>query len=237
MKQKILTYGNFNNIYEKREKIVLILSAISGFLFFLFIALFETPRNPPVSYILAFSITIPLKFALGFIYTPKEDGWRKEATRITFFSFGMSFAIGVIGLLVIAFFAAATGQNWGLFGRVGSSLFVALGEYVALGYIIGEIRNFLVFGIKYLDNMEIKTNRNMDFTESSFFNENKELVHHLSILNLSENHSEEDLQKRYRELASLYHPDRMNNMSERQKQIAEAEFKRIKTSYDYLKKN
>ena len=45
------------------------------------------------------------------------------------------------------------------------------------------------------------------------------------------------LKKRYFELSKLYHSDRLSQLREEDKQVAEAEFKRIKKAYEYLKKH
>jgi DnaJ domain len=45
-----------------------------------------------------------------------------------------------------------------------------------------------------------------------------------------------DVKKRYRELVSLYHPDKVNHLGEKLRQVAEEEIKEINEAYEYFKK-
>lgn len=68
--------------------------------------------------------------------------------------------------------------------------------------------------------------------EHSTFGEIEEALH---LLNLEPDLSEKTLKERYHELSLLYHPDRLNSMSEKSRGVAEREFKRIQSAYELLK--
>lgn len=58
----------------------------------------------------------------------------------------------------------------------------------------------------------------------------------LEILGLSAGYSQDELKERYRKLASQYHPDKYQNMSDTVKQEMNAEFVAVKQAYEKLKK-
>jgi len=55
-----------------------------------------------------------------------------------------------------------------------------------------------------------------------------------SLLGLEQDASEKDIKKAYRKMAMKYHPDRVNDLGEKIKTIAEIEFKRINIAKDIL---
>ena len=64
----------------------------------------------------------------------------------------------------------------------------------------------------------------------------KDVHYHAKVLGLKGSVTKDQIRKRYRELASKYHPDRVANLGEKLKETAEREMKAINESYDYLKK-
>lgn len=54
------------------------------------------------------------------------------------------------------------------------------------------------------------------------------------VLGVSEQASEKEIKLAYRKLAMRYHPDRTVNLSEQERQEAEAKFKEIQVAYDIL---
>ena len=58
----------------------------------------------------------------------------------------------------------------------------------------------------------------------------------LFLLNLEAPLTADKLKKRYREISLLYHPDRLAQMSEKQREVAEAEFKRLTNAKELLEK-
>lgn len=58
----------------------------------------------------------------------------------------------------------------------------------------------------------------------------------LEILGLSQGYTQDELKERYRKLASQYHPDKYQNMSDTVKQEMNAEFVAVKQAYEKLKK-
>ena len=68
--------------------------------------------------------------------------------------------------------------------------------------------------------------------EHSTFTEIEEA---LCLLNLDAELDEGTLRNRYHQLSLLYHPDRLNTMSENTKKVAEKEFQRIQNAYELLK--
>lgn len=222
---------NFQTIYKNRKSYIIAVSVLVALINFSILTFFIDLINPAKTYVFAFLATIPSKFLLSFLLTPRENEWQNQALRISFFGFGLSFAIYILSLLTMAFFFAVTGFGWSPISRIFTVFGIALGEYFALNYIFGEIRNFKLFGIDYLENMEIRTEK----SDGQQLVTDKELAFHLTILNMDENYTEDGLNQRFKELATLYHPDRLNKMSESGQKVGTEEFKRIRTSYEYLK--
>jgi hypothetical protein len=64
----------------------------------------------------------------------------------------------------------------------------------------------------------------------------KDAKYHANVLGLKGSVTKYQIKKRYRELTAKYHPDRVVNMGEKLKLIADNEMKAINESYDFLKK-
>ncbi len=59
--------------------------------------------------------------------------------------------------------------------------------------------------------------------------------HYYEILGISENATNEEIKKRYRELCKKYHPDKLNNLSEKEKKNYEEKLKEIINAYSKIK--
>ena len=57
------------------------------------------------------------------------------------------------------------------------------------------------------------------------------------VLGVSENADEETIKKAYKELVKKYHPDKLNNLSEREISYATEKFRKIKNAYESLIEN
>ncbi len=64
----------------------------------------------------------------------------------------------------------------------------------------------------------------------------RDVKYHADILGLKGSVTKDQIRKRYRDLASKYHPDRVATLGDKLKQVAELEMKSINESYDFLKK-
>jgi len=64
----------------------------------------------------------------------------------------------------------------------------------------------------------------------------KDEQYYARVLGLSGKMTKGDLRKRYRDLASKYHPDRVNHLGDKLKETAEREMKEINEAFDYFKK-
>ena len=60
---------------------------------------------------------------------------------------------------------------------------------------------------------------------------------YLSILGLDTTATKEELKKAYRKSIAEYHPDKVANLGEDIKRLADSKTKAINNAYDYLKKN
>lgn len=64
----------------------------------------------------------------------------------------------------------------------------------------------------------------------------KDEEYYRNILGLGRTFTVEDIKRRYRELVAKYHPDKVNHLGEKLKEMAEREMKEINEAYEYFKK-
>ena len=57
------------------------------------------------------------------------------------------------------------------------------------------------------------------------------------VLGLQKGASEDEIKKAFRQLAKKYHPDKLNNLSEREISYATEKFRKIKNAYESLIEN
>lgn len=99
----------------------------------------------------------------------------------------------------------------------------------------------LIVWIIYLINRNIKSARykknyfnNTNYDSSNF---NKEKIKNCyEILGVSQNSSNEEIKKAYRELVAKYHPDKVEHLGEEFKKFAHEKFVEIKNAYEEIKK-
>jgi DnaJ-class molecular chaperone len=60
---------------------------------------------------------------------------------------------------------------------------------------------------------------------------------YMSIFGLQENVSEDEIKKRYRELMSQYHPDKVQHLGREFQQMAEEKTREIQKAYDYFRQD
>ncbi|BDU50669.1 DnaJ domain-containing protein [Haliovirga abyssi] len=82
------------------------------------------------------------------------------------------------------------------------------------------------------DNTESNNYQN---SSQSFYNNINNLDEYYSILGASKDLSDEDIKKKYKELAKKYHPDIHHNKPEEEKKIYEEKFKKIQEAYEKIR--
>jgi hypothetical protein len=105
-----------------------------------------------------------------------------------------------------------------------------IGVLIFVYYIISRLINILrkynheknTLKINNLDDWQFKENQNPE-------------KRCLSIFGLKGTVSEDDIKKRYRELVSQYHPDKVQHLGREFQQMAEEKTKEIQKAYDYFK--
>ena len=65
----------------------------------------------------------------------------------------------------------------------------------------------------------------------------KDEKYYRSVLNLGRSCSSDEIRQAYRSLVAQYHPDKVNHLGPKLKQLAEDEMKRINEAYEYFRKN
>lgn len=121
-----------------------------------------------------------------------------------------------------------------LFKIINSKGYITKREIERLNYFclrLNIINNFFYYNTN---------NTNYNFNESYDFNNNKnyfynDISNYYKILDISEKATEEEIKKRYRELCKKYHPDKVNNMSEKVKKEYEEKLKSIIEAYNKIK--
>jgi hypothetical protein len=66
-------------------------------------------------------------------------------------------------------------------------------------------------------------------------NMKRDELYYMKVLGIKDNITPENLKKRYRLCASMYHPDKVNNLGDKLKEVAEKEMKEINEAYNYFK--
>lgn len=60
------------------------------------------------------------------------------------------------------------------------------------------------------------------------------MINHFRILGVKTNASDDDIKKAYKRLANKFHPDKLLNLTDDEKEHAAAQLQRVKTAYDVL---
>ncbi len=103
--------------------------------------------------------------------------------------------------------------------------------------ISNPVRTYIVLVSFLLSNRLffcINTQYKLDINRESKYTKDEE--YYRNVLGLSSNFKVEDIKRRYRELVAKYHPDKVNHLGEKLKEMAEREMKEINEAYEYFKK-
>ena len=223
-------------MYKKSHYIffVIIQTIISFFVFFN--SPFESAKNSIISYL----VEIPGWLMITFLKMPErvkgnDKMWLERFIFCFFLGYGNSALFLILGIIVAFFFAAVTGLN------ISNVLFVSfiplhtISLILATWFFSKEVERLKFYGLDYQNNIN-EGEQDEDLTEISG-PEKMEMLKMLTILDLDTRVKFKDLKKRYFELSKLYHPDRLSQLHDDDRQVAEIEFKRIKKAYEYLKKH
>jgi DnaJ-domain-containing protein 1 len=112
-------------------------------------------------------------------------------------------------------------------------------------------KDFLFFTIKYTYSKNFLTilftdpkkekkkfnyDRKKSFTSENYY-QDRTLLHHYGILELSYNASLKEVKSNYRRLAKMYHPDRVHHKNDTIIDLYTKKFQAIQTSYHFLKEH
>ena len=220
-------------MYNKTHYIlfVIIQALISSLIFFNFP--FENSKNSIISYL----AEIPGWLIITFFKMPKRDKkydtkWRERFTFCFFLGYGTSALFLILGVVGASFFAAVTGFDM---SKVLIGSFIPLHTIslmLATWFFSKEVERLKYYGLDYQNNFH-ESGHDEDFVDASE-PEKLETLKMLTILDLDTKVGSKNLKNRYFELSKLYHPDRLAQLKDEDRQVAEIEFKRIKKAYDFL---
>jgi hypothetical protein len=198
------------------------------------VVFYLSPLPKDMTTILVFLILLPSWLYMTYKQIPKNlEIWKQKFIFVVFIGFGisvMTFTLQVVGVL---FLTAATGKPYNTFYFYSFPLMILTSKFIGLKFHQGEMFRYIHHGLNYNENMVIDEGENgINIAE---FASMDETLRQLTILNLEPDVTMEELKKRYLTLAQLFHPDRLEGMSEQQKLNAEEEFKRIKKAYEIVK--
>ncbi|MDX1678957.1 J domain-containing protein [Arsukibacterium sp.] len=60
------------------------------------------------------------------------------------------------------------------------------------------------------------------------------MINHFRVLGVKTNASDEDIKKAYKRLSNRYHPDKLLESTEEEKELAALQLQRVKQAYDVL---
>ena len=179
-----------------------------------------------------FLIALPVWVIYSIQKMPRHlIGWRRKLPFISFLGFGLSLLIFVLLLVVLTFVAAVTGLDISKIYFYTVIPLYSLSLFIALIFQSKEISRLATFGLDYGERIESRVTED-DITTQGM----GETLAMLNLLDLSPDLKMMDLKKRYKELVKLYHPDRLSQMTDEDKLVAEKEFKRFKRAYELVKK-
>jgi DnaJ like chaperone protein len=109
---------------------------------------------------------------------------------------------------------------------------VVIGVFIICYYLISRLINFLRRYNHKKDAPGINNQDDWKFEE----NQSPE-KRYMNIFGLQENVSEDEIKKRYRELMSQYHPDKVQHLGREFQQIAEEKTREIQEAYEYFRQD
>lgn len=109
---------------------------------------------------------------------------------------------------------------------------LVIGIFIVGYYLISLLINFLKGSNHKKDAPRIN---NLD--DGQFKGNQSPEKRYMSIFGLQENVSEDEIKKRYRELMSQYHPDKVQHLGREFQQMAEEKTREIQKAYDYFRQD
>ena len=194
---------------------------------------FEGSKNAIFSYL----IEVPGWLLITFFKMPKARGedqprWISRFFFCFFLGLGTSILFLIVAMVVVLFFTAVTGFDM---SYALKSTFIpthSISLALATWFFAKEIERLKYFGLDYQNNIQDSDFAN-EFNDVSR-PEKMETLKMLTILDLKSNVGMKELRARYFHLSKLYHPDRLMELNDTDRKVAEDEFKRIKNAYEYL---
>ncbi len=168
---------------------------------------------------------------------PGEESKQKNDKKFIVMSLGLGafIAMIVISLLIILFFAAALGLNATGFIQIAFPFILIVTILISIQVVEKRKENYLQYGLGYEEEMEKASMKESETSADPIFYNYKDTVKLLYLLGLDESVTLDSLNQKYKELAGLYHPDRLGGLGEKQREVAEEEFKRITHAKEVIK--
>lgn len=221
-------------MYKKSHSIYFIISLtlLSSLAFSFF------PYDRSKNAIVVYLVELPFWILFTFFKMPKAES-SLEAVRKNRFIFCVSLGFGtsilfvIIGVILALFFSAVAGLDMVKVLTVSFLPLHVISIALSTWFFSKEIARLNYFGLDYHSKIEGSDNEEetLDVSEP----DKLEIVKMLTVLSLDAHVKLGNLKNRYFELSKIYHPDRLNQMKQDDRKIAEKEFKRIKKAYEFLK--
>ena len=109
---------------------------------------------------------------------------------------------------------------------------VVMGIFIIGYYLISRLTDFLR---RY--NLKKNALRINNADDRKFEEHQSPEERYMNIFGLKGNSTEDEIKKKYRELISQYHPDKVQHLGREFQQMAEYKTKEIQKAYDYFKQN
>ena len=109
---------------------------------------------------------------------------------------------------------------------------VVIGIFIIGYYLISRLTGFLR---RY--NLKKNALRINNADDRKFEEHQSPEERYMNIFGLKGNSTEDEIKKKYRELISQYHPDKVQHLGREFQQMAEYKIKEIQKAYDYFKQN
>tara|TARA_A100001015_G_scaffold312312_1_gene417267 strand:- start:373 stop:1038 length:666 start_codon:yes stop_codon:yes gene_type:complete len=199
--------------------------------------MYALPGEAAKKTLLIYVVEFPLWALMTNLNMPKRneenrDIWSSKFFFTVFLGFGLSIVFFVIGMIGLTFLVAISGADIEVLYRYLFPAFHGAALFLAFIYHQREISRLQSWGLDYRERMTLEAPSPDEDTTTQGIGETLAM---LTILDLEPDLTMEDLKLRYRELSKLYHPDRLSSMSEKERETAEKEFKRIQRAYEIVK--
>lgn len=182
--------------------------------------------------ILALLSNLPFWILLSYRQLPKKhELFQSKLKFMVALGFGLNSFLFIIFLTLLTLFSAIVGADLAKTYQWFFPILIILSAYFSLRFHQREMARLNTYGLDYHYTQAPEDHSSAYGSENITMNETLRM---LAILNLDADVTEEKLKERYRQLANLYHPDTLMNMSEEKRKVAEEEFKRIKNAYEVV---